>query len=84
MMTDAQARVLRALRDSIDANEISPSVRELCAATGLRQPSSVWAHLHLLQAQGLVTMRDGIPRSVRPTAEGIKALANGKAEAVTG
>ena len=84
MITDAQERVLRALRDSIAANEISPSKRELSMAIGQRHPTTVHYHLRHLEELGLITQRPGIPRSLRLTPEGLKLLANGKAEAVTG
>ena len=84
MITDAQERVLRALRDSIDVNGISPSMRELSTAVGQRGPATVHFHLRHLEDAGLVTRRPDIPRSLRLTPEGLKLLANGKAEAVTG
>jgi repressor LexA len=44
---------------------ISPTVREIGAAVGLRSVSSVHAHLVLLQQSGLIVMTRYTQRSIR-------------------
>lgn len=53
---------------------IPPTVREICAATGLRSTSTVHAHLKTLERLGYITRDAGLNRSIRiegasPTAQ---------------
>ena len=41
-----------------------PSVREICAATGLRSTSTVHSHLKSLEALGYITRDAGLNRSI--------------------
>ncbi|HIW15490.1 MAG: transcriptional repressor LexA [Acutalibacteraceae bacterium] len=43
---------------------IPPSVREICAATGLRSTSTVHAHLKTLEEEGYITRQAGMNRSI--------------------
>lgn len=44
---------------------IPPTVREICAATGLRSTSTVHAHLKTLERLGYITRDAGLNRSIR-------------------
>ena len=44
---------------------IPPSVREICAATGLKSTSTVHAHLRTLEELGYITRQAGLNRSIR-------------------
>lgn len=46
-------------------NGVPPSVREICAATGLRSTSTVHAHLKTLERLGYITRDAGLNRSIR-------------------
>ena len=43
---------------------IPPSVREICAATGLRSTSTVHAHLKTLEEEGYISRQAGLNRSI--------------------
>lgn len=44
---------------------IPPSVREICAATGLKSTSTVHAHLRTLEELGYISRQAGLNRSIR-------------------
>ncbi|MCI9552020.1 MAG: transcriptional repressor LexA [Acutalibacter sp.] len=44
---------------------VPPTVREICAATGLRSTSTVHAHLKTLERLGYITRDAGLNRSIR-------------------
>ena len=44
---------------------VPPTVREICAATGLRSTSTVHAHLKTLEKLGYITRDAGLNRSIR-------------------
>ncbi len=44
---------------------VSPSVREICAATGLKSTATVHAHLKTLEEKGLIKRNQGSNRSIR-------------------
>ena len=47
-------RIYEYLQETIPAQGYAPSVREICAAVGLKSPSTVHFHLKRLQEQGLI------------------------------
>jgi SOS-response transcriptional repressor LexA len=64
-LTEMQQRTLNAVRAYIDANGISPTLKDLKAALGLSSLSPVQFHLKNLQAAGAIEQRRGVPRSIR-------------------
>lgn len=44
---------------------VSPTVREICAATGLKSTATVHAHLKTLEEKGLIKRHQGANRSIR-------------------
>ena len=44
---------------------VPPSVREICAATGLKSTSTVHAHLKTLERLGYISREAGLNRSIR-------------------
>ncbi len=48
---------------------ISPSVREICKATGLKSTSTVHAHLNTLQERGLISKSANLNRTIRVSEE---------------
>lgn len=44
---------------------VIPSVREICAATGVKSTSSVHNHLKVLEEQGYIVREQGLNRSIR-------------------
>ena len=62
--SNKQAEILEYLRQFLSENGYAPSVREICAAVGLRSTSSVHYHLSLLKRRGLFEMEDNKNRTV--------------------
>ena len=59
-----QQEILRFLRQFIDESGYAPSVREICAAVGLKSTASVHYHLGELKRQGLIEMDGGKNRTI--------------------
>ena len=49
-----QQKILDFIRSEIETKGYPPSVREICAAVGLRSTSSVHMHLTQLEKQGVI------------------------------
>lgn len=67
-LTKSQAKVFYFLKESI-ADGITPSVREICLATGLSSTSTVHSHLKSLEELGYITRTTGLNRSIRIVGE---------------
>ena len=77
-MHPTATRVLAAIEAHLTQHGYAPTVRELCAATGITSTSVVAYHLAQLRAQGLISFVDGLPRTiVRRGAAGEKRGRNG-------
>lgn len=63
-ITASQQKVLDFLRER-SADGVPPSVREICAATGIKSTSSVHTHLCALEEMGYITRASGLNRSIR-------------------
>lgn len=62
--SNKQSEILEFLQRFLSENGYAPSVREICAAVGLRSTSSVHYHLNELKRRGLIEMEDGKNRTV--------------------
>ncbi len=67
MGQDNQQRILDFIKSEIDLKGYPPSVREICAAVGLKSTSTVHAHLNHLEAQGLIRRDPTKPRALEVT-----------------
>lgn len=65
-LTARQARVMRAIRESIRARGYPPSLQEIGAAAGLTSTSSVSHHLEVLRSRGLLRNAANRARSYVP------------------
>lgn len=63
-LTKSQQKVYDFLRKEAPRG-IPPTVREICAATGLRSTSTVHAHLKTLERLGYISREAGLNRSIR-------------------
>lgn len=63
-LTKSQQKVYDFLRKEAPRG-VPPTVREICAATGLRSTSTVHAHLKTLEKLGYITRDAGLNRSIR-------------------
>ena len=59
-----QRRILDFIRREIEEKGYPPSVREICAAVGLKTTSTVHAHLNQLEKQGLIRRDPTKPRAL--------------------
>ena len=59
-----QQRILEFIKAEIEDKGYPPSVREICAAVGLRSTSTVHAHLNHLEEQGLIRRDSTKPRAL--------------------
>ena len=59
-----QRKILDFIKSEIEEKGYPPSVREICAAVGLRSTSTVHAHLNHLEAQGLIRRDSTKPRAL--------------------
>ena len=59
-----QQKILDFIKSEIDQKGYPPSVREICAAVGLKSTSTVHAHLNHLEAQGLIRRDSTKPRAL--------------------
>ena len=62
-----QQRILDYIKREIDSKGYPPSVREICAAVGLKSTSTVHAHLNHLEEQGLIRRDPTKPRALEVT-----------------
>ena len=61
---DKQQKILDFIRSEIETKGYPPSVREICAAVGLRSTSSVHMHLTQLEKQGVIRRDATKPRAL--------------------
>ncbi len=59
-----QQKILDFIKREIEDKGYPPSVREICAAVGLRSTSTVHAHLNHLERQGLIRRDSTKPRAL--------------------
>ena len=59
-----QQRILDFIKSEIEDKGYPPSVREICAAVGLRSTSTVHAHLNHLEEKGLIRRDSTKPRAL--------------------
>ncbi|MBQ8572502.1 MAG: transcriptional repressor LexA [Ruminococcus sp.] len=63
-LTKSQQKVYDYIRECAQDNRI-PSVREICAVTGLKSTSTVHLHLKTLEEKGLIERDKGLNRCIR-------------------
>ena len=63
-LTKSQQKVYDYIRECAQDNRI-PSVREICAVTGLKSTSTVHLHLKTLEEKGLIERDNGLNRCIR-------------------
>ncbi len=62
--SNKQSEILAFVRDFLSTNGYAPTVREICAAVGLRSTASVHYHLSELRRRGLIDMEDNKNRTL--------------------
>ena len=64
--TPTRQRVLRYVREFVDAHGYGPTVREIRDALEISSTSVVHYHLSRLERQWLITREPGLARTIRP------------------
>ena len=62
--SENRQKILDFIKSEIDLKGYPPSVREICAAVGLKSTSTVHAHLNQLEKQGLIRRDSTKPRAL--------------------
>ena len=65
--TEKKLQILEFIREEIEAKGYPPSVREICAAVGLKSTSTVHAHLNRLEDEGYIRRDASKPRAMEIT-----------------
>lgn len=63
-LTQSQQKILKYITECSQEGR-SPSVRDICAATGLKSTSTVHSHLKTLQNLGFISKEDKLNRTIR-------------------
>ncbi|MDD5952316.1 MAG: transcriptional repressor LexA [Oscillospiraceae bacterium] len=63
-LTKSQQKVFDFVKEQLESG-VPPTVREICAATGLHSTSTVHSHLRALENAGYITRDAGLNRSIR-------------------
>ncbi|MBQ1992427.1 MAG: transcriptional repressor LexA [Clostridia bacterium] len=63
-LTERQQQIFEYICSNLQCG-ISPSVREICTATGLKSTATVHTHLKALEEKGLIIRNQGSNRSIR-------------------
>lgn len=64
-MSKAQERVYKAIKQFIEENGYSPSLREICELANLNSVATVSAHLENLRYLGYITYENNKSRTIR-------------------
>jgi repressor LexA len=72
-LTSRQSRILRLIRDRIEATGLPPTRGEICAELGFRSPNAAEQHLRALTRKGVIEMLPGTSRGIRLLARGALA-----------
>ena len=67
-LSKSQQKILDYIRECAQEG-LSPSVREICKATGVKSTSTVHAHLNTLQERGLISREAKLNRTIRVSGE---------------
>lgn len=69
-LNEKQQKVLAFVKERLQ-DDIPPSVREICDATGIRSTSTVHAYLKRLEDEGYISRRSGLNRAIRLPGENV-------------
>ena len=63
-MKDKKEIILQCIQTYLDEHQITPSIRDICAETGIKSPSTVHRYLHVLKNEGKIQLSEGKNRSI--------------------
>lgn len=65
ILTEKQYEILNIIKNFIDKNGYSPTVREIGDIANLNSPATVWVHLKHLKDKGHIYYEKGKMRTIR-------------------
>ena len=65
MLTEKQKEIFDIIKEYIDKEKISPTVRDIGRIAGLNSSSTVHGYLKRLEDKGYIYKSDNCPRSIR-------------------
>jgi len=65
ILTDKQEEVFNIVKEFIEKNGYSPSIRELCVLTNKKSTSTIAEYLMVLSDKGYITYQVGKNRTIR-------------------
>ena len=69
-LTEKQLKVLEFLKERAQ-DGVPPTVREICAAAGIKSTSTVHAYLKVLEDEGYIDRQSGLNRAIRMPGENV-------------
>ena len=69
-LNEKQQKVLMFLKERAQ-DGVPPTVREICAAAGIKSTSTVHAYLKLLEEEGYISRQSGLNRAIRMPGENV-------------
>jgi len=66
-LTDRQRQVFDFIVTFVERNHYSPTIREIGAELGIRNPNGVMGHLRAVAKKGYIELPDGKTRAIRIT-----------------
>ena len=72
-LNEKQQKVLEYVQNCAQEG-VPPSVREICAATGIKSTSTVHAYLRLLEDEGYINRQSGLNRAIRLPGESVTRI----------
>ncbi|SDJ93301.1 helix-turn-helix domain-containing protein [Paenibacillus naphthalenovorans] len=64
-LTQKQQKFFQAIQSFLREHKYPPSVRDLCALTGLKSPSTAHGYLERLKKKGLIEWESSKPRTLK-------------------
>ena len=68
-LTDKERAILEFVISATRLNGYPPSVRDICAETGIKSTSTVFSYIKRLEEKGYLEKEDGKSRSIRTKAD---------------
>lgn len=65
MLTEKQKQILNIIKNYIDTEKISPTIREIAKIAGLSSTATVSAYIEKLEDKGYIGRLENCPRSIR-------------------
>jgi repressor LexA len=64
-LTQSQKRIYVVIKDFINKNGYSPTVREIGSIAGISSPGTIHGHLKRIKDKGFITFKEGKNRTIR-------------------